>query len=513
MPECPDILTEPQYAALAFTTVCQECGGTKGLRVYFALYSRYCARCVDDHILSINSGEIMSSQNSQLLRFVGWDCFIAMFPSTYARGSGRSRRLYRWTSKKVLDSLAEEWSNLKTAQEKDAFIESRKFIVDNLQKHTSALLSWQDEQEKRKSMTASVNKMARFDSIKERLLSMGWEERYLPEYTGFGNSAASREWFRLVQKNQVLTERVWQNLYPKLVPILESLKADGMIKEREERARARVFRLMSYYQQLRETQARQGTHILFPQSHHWGPDKIICKITPIKKLIDDDGEQVTPERWNEIVPEVLDFLKSHTDLLARNILAWYSDSLKEFYGKPSISPQLRAVIAQHISAGSNLNLSNPTVVFQCETCHVPLWYPGLFLHHHCIPPDKWPDTTTWTSGMPPPLGLTFNLAMISTISQILGCLGIDLDSTTSVDLPAPLPNPYLSTNSSDEYYCCNMCNALAATPMTMPALSSSGFSDMVDHVRAKHGIDVVQEFVAIATIGVMVYSHQSNVIP
>ncbi|KAG8916195.1 hypothetical protein FRC02_004121 [Tulasnella sp. 418] len=468
LPECPSILTEPQYATLVFTTICQGCGCLRASRNFIGFYARYCSECVDDYVMKLNPTEVSLSANRNLLRSVGWDVLVYLIPTSLAREVGDpSGEKWKWTTRELMDNLAVEWSKPRTAEAKLTFLASRMDMVGEIMTHVTDLLEWQNNQRARQIKEEKDIRKARYDSIKERLGKLGWEDSDLPTHRW---GVSQRKWYQLVERKQMLTDKVWKNLYPKLVPLLEEFRIENMNEERDRRVTSRALIISPNYSQLRESLFKEHDDIFFPvflcgfRSKH-----TISHVPLINELLEDD-KPLTRERWDKIVPGVLDFLTMRTANLEKKLIAWYRSELKQSYDCPSTSPELQAIVAKQLSAGENLNLRDPTVVFKCDWCSEPLWYPACFLHAHFAEYPTLVDCEAWAFEKISNTCLSFCPEYIFTVSQLLTCLGVDASSTTSMDLPYPLPNPYSTDHHLTEDFLCGMCNRHCAEPMTMPKL-------------------------------------------
>ncbi|KAG8959673.1 hypothetical protein FRC03_007649 [Tulasnella sp. 419] len=543
LPECPSILTEPQYATLVFTTICQGCGCLRASRNFIGLYARYCSECVDDYVMKLNPTEVSLSANRNLLRSVGWDVLVYLIPTSLAREVGdSSREKWKWTTRELMDNLAVEWSKPRTAEAKLTFLASRMDMVGEIMTHVTDLLEWQNNQRARQIKEEKDIRKARYNSIKERLGKLGWEDSDLPTHRW---GVSQRKWYQLVERKQMLTDKVWKNLYPKLVPLLEEFRIENMNVERDRRVTSRALIISPNYSQLRESLFKEHDDIFFPvflcgfRSKH-----TISHVPLINELLEDD-KPLTTERWDKIVPGVLDFLTMRTANLEKKLIAWYRSELKQSYDCPSTSPELQAIVAKQLSAGENLNLRDPTVVFKCDRCSEPLWYPACFLHAHFAEYPTLVDCEAWAFEKISNTCLSFCPEYIFTVSQLLTCLGVDMivkDGRAAFtrlgkkrDLPANLNDHCISSNriadtlwrqlSEDELeqleidkiehktqldqyrsqdYCsitqkywsnhddcftCTLCPKLRR-------FISGIFSEMIYHVKAKHGNDVLCELEA-----------------
>ncbi|KAG8922686.1 hypothetical protein FRC02_011686 [Tulasnella sp. 418] len=470
LPDCPDCLTEPQYAALVFTTVCQGCGTIRAFRLYYSLYARYCATCLRDYLTVVGTGA-----GSDLQRQVGYSTFLDVVPHFYGPEIGGSRRYsYTWARTETIDKLSAEWVALQTPEERTAFIDSHKAIVRAMRLHTTALDSWQREEDRKKSLLARDVRQGRNESIKDKLVSLGWDVKDLPANPSKYDKGDRREWFKLTEKTQALTEKVWDNLYPKLLPLLTNFNAERLEKERLQRISSRTKNLIQYYRTLRDEQAKKFVDVLFP-GYLWNMEDLVSKIPLLKELIEnDDGENdsVPKERWEETIPKVIEFLKTFTDAAEKELAAWYTASVKMSHDHETPGSLMHEVLREQLDDNDGINLRRSTVVFACRDCNEPLWYPACLQHDHCRNIWSWNTTNEfgWTAGDRGPLHLKFKPSLIKTIAQLLVCMGVDRNAITSLDLPTPLPNLLSSDHDAKAKYICLLCDENCANVMSMPKL-------------------------------------------
>ncbi|KAG8957639.1 hypothetical protein FRC03_009930 [Tulasnella sp. 419] len=492
MPDRPDFLSEPQYAALIFTSVCQVCGDTKASRVYYGLYSRYCGRCVGSYVIEVNYSLLGSSKLSGIDR----NSFMNILPTVQAYRMGARRWNTRtWCSKQAFGGLSKEWSTLKDELDKAAFITLHTAKVAAVKEHATALKLWRREEDRKKVLAVEDTRKARLETIKERLLTLGWEMNDFPTKE---HTPEDREWFKLTAKNQVLTERVWNNIQSKLQNFLAKYRPRRLERERIERIAMRTGVLKQYYLSLRVQHAKQSPNVLFP----WGYDLQIEDIAPIKELIDDDDHgAVTKERWEEQVPQVIEFLTQRTSEIDNIVVAWCTASYDQWLKTQSEPSSMLDHVGKMFDSEGHLDLRRATVVFKCSICHDPVWYPACFQHLHCHQWRGWSSVTNsnWKPGSPGPLGLIFDPTLIMTISEILAQLDIDPVTTPSIDLPSPL-NPLSSSWERRESYACLLCSEDSRSWNCVP------MPRLIEHFR-KELADFQGRADAIARLGIKAFSN------
>ncbi|KAG8929354.1 hypothetical protein FRC00_001474 [Tulasnella sp. 408] len=124
----------------------------------------------------------------------------------------------------------------------------------------------------------------------------GWDEKDFPIW--------NKDFRDLVLKDQKLTPKVWQNIKPKLEPLLETHRAERLAEEKEAREWNR-----------RQAIIKSISNWFLPKS-----SKVLA-LSSVKPLLENDTETVTEEQWVEVAPEVRLFLKQ-----------WWRDSLKQLLG-------------------------------------------------------------------------------------------------------------------------------------------------------------------------------------
>ncbi|KAG8959091.1 hypothetical protein FRC00_001969 [Tulasnella sp. 408] len=252
------------------------------------------------------------------------------------------------------------------------------------------MLAWKCNQLASRADDIAAEKNARFESIKVKLLEMGWDEKDFP--------MANKDFKDLVLKDQKLTPKIWQNIKPKLEPFLETHRADRLAEEKVTREWNRRLAITEFYRQV-------GRQIVdLPFDHPWlnkflpGMGKVFA-VPSVKLLLENDTETVTDDQWTEVAPEV------------RLIVSkWWRDSLRQLLlgsaeksgtapsdgtneggaqGRASEETETEEAIASSIVA-LRARLSSGTSAFYCQAswCSRRVWwFPDLIRHgasqHSC----------------------------------------------------------------------------------------------------------------------------------
>ncbi|KAG8918117.1 hypothetical protein FRC00_012850, partial [Tulasnella sp. 408] len=105
-----------------------------------------------------------------------------------------------------------------------------------------AMVRWKNSQLAARAEGIAAEKNARFESIKVKLIDMGWDEKDFP---------MSNKAFRsLVLKGQKLTPKIWENIKPKLEPLLETSRTERLESEKVLRRLTREGAIRRFYREI-----------------------------------------------------------------------------------------------------------------------------------------------------------------------------------------------------------------------------------------------------------------------
>ncbi|CAE6485419.1 unnamed protein product [Rhizoctonia solani] len=202
LPSCPNHLTEPQYAALLFGKWCSMCGGTANVsrRMDEFLLVRLCSNCRERSIVGI------SFIPEKVHPYIRLSCVI--------KSSIQSSPCYG-----LMDDINSVFG--------------------------FKLMTYLNRVEEERDERIEELKRERFATIKSRLIEDGWEEIDCEvEFDDEdGPGFLQREWDRLVFQPKPLTSRTWENIKPKLLPIVKAYRAYRLEAEKKYRALERRIKL------------------------------------------------------------------------------------------------------------------------------------------------------------------------------------------------------------------------------------------------------------------------------
>ncbi|KAG9040895.1 hypothetical protein FS837_012964 [Tulasnella sp. UAMH 9824] len=311
LPECPTDLNEPQYVCLLYSSEWYTIGCTsRGTKVDWFHRVRFCAACqqAKSKRLGIRMTSWLASEKGLELGLKEGTLFKIQYylSSTPVMGSNSHRHACYIEALKKVGKEYESLPQEEVAEYFSGLKETRDYRVET----GRAMMEWKRDELASRAEEIAAEKQARFESIKVKLVEMGWDEQDFP--------TDNKEFRDLVFKDQKLTPKIWQNIKPKLEPLLEAGRNERLEIERwEARAKRGEVIRKSYHQLAQETMG--------PPFHNCRVDSILTRIEEvfalpsIKPLLENDTETITEAQWIEVVPDV------------RHIAAkWWRDILKQF---------------------------------------------------------------------------------------------------------------------------------------------------------------------------------------
>ncbi|KIO33106.1 hypothetical protein M407DRAFT_17972 [Tulasnella calospora MUT 4182] len=390
LPECPTDLNEPQYVCLLYSSECYTIGCTsRGSKADWFHRVRFCSACHD--VKMANHWDFTFNQSVKLgLRFSTLNAIQDYFDSHHVMRLGSNyhqRRTYSMRKNnerhfyiEALKKAGRDYEALSRAESVD-YLSNLKVKREYWLETGTAMVEWKNNQLASRAEDIAAEKSARFESIKAKLLEMGWDEKDFP--------MSNKTFKDLLLKDQKLTPKIWQNIKPKLEPLLQSSRAERLASEKRQRRMNREVAIRRFYSQI----GRDIMDLPFENCRLSSfPPKTddIFALPSIKPLLDDDTETVEEERWIQVAPEV------------RLVVAkWWRDSLKQLADsventataspnetnvKEESTENQEAKTAETIFAEIEVlkdKLSHATTVFFCKdtSCVRRIWWFPDFIRH------------------------------------------------------------------------------------------------------------------------------------
>ncbi|KIO33108.1 hypothetical protein M407DRAFT_17974 [Tulasnella calospora MUT 4182] len=394
LPICPTDLNEPQYVCLLYSSECYTIGCTsRGTKADWFHRVRFCASChaekmTNDYTLRYRESTLNLGLSYRTLCQIK-DCFdsqpVMRLANKYRRSNSRQRGWPRVNDEPYyyIDALKKAGHELDTLAQKEArdYLSRLGEMRGYRAKTGAAMLKWKYSQLASRAGDIATEKNARFESIKVKLLDMGWEDKDFP--------MSNKEFRDLVSLIRGLSIVVWQNIKPKLEPLLESSRNQRLEIEKRQRRNNREDAITKFYTQL-------GLEVMNLPFEHYRLSSLLPKIEEIsalpsiKSLLDNDTETVTEEQWIEVAP------------IARLlVLTWWRDCLKQLAARledgatgsadktkkrtKATKPKAETIEEVSISIEDlRAKLSYTTAVFSCEKCSSKparvCWFPHAIEH-------------------------------------------------------------------------------------------------------------------------------------
>ncbi|KAG9128586.1 hypothetical protein FRC07_000019 [Ceratobasidium sp. 392] len=244
LPPCPVGMSEPQYAALVFTKYCTLCGASATAKPYPRLHVRLCPSCRKDELKEIVRWQRPREVDGTLVN----QSTCANLKPEKSRGYGvKPCFALKRTIAEVI-SKQQEFKAIEDAARLAQWENERRKLVEARRKHGDQLHTYLESVQKSRGDELDSIKQQRRDAITERLKVLGWSDEDFK--FAFGDK---KQWHALVEVSKPLTERIWGNLLPKLIPLLEDNRERKTAFDKRERRSIRRRRVHSYLQELQHT--------------------------------------------------------------------------------------------------------------------------------------------------------------------------------------------------------------------------------------------------------------------
>ncbi|CAE6399493.1 unnamed protein product [Rhizoctonia solani] len=217
LPHCPDEVSEPQYASMLFTKRCSVCGGYAPREMNPVLMIRLCSHCWEEELVDV--------------------CRVTDYSLVSSFGGpvpGQSRSWKSWCRYKEARAVKVKLNELTEAGDEDAlrqWKEERHKLVETRKKNAAPLENWLVTRERERARDRNNLKAVHKKEIESRLIKLGWEQVDFVCYNGWRR----KQWDAMVLTTRTLTDKVWDNLLPRLLGHLEINRNDRLKRERSQR--------------------------------------------------------------------------------------------------------------------------------------------------------------------------------------------------------------------------------------------------------------------------------------
>ncbi|KIM37065.1 hypothetical protein M413DRAFT_448779 [Hebeloma cylindrosporum] len=356
-PECPSVMSEPQWAVLLFGNLCQCCGAKGIPKPEFALLRRVCISCKKENFLV---------EYRFKTRFPDVDPqVLELIPHTnvgaWSHGYARSSRFF-WIPDidAMLRKLAEYEHNLHlrrpgAKKALEDFKDQQIGIVNSIDESKRDREQWWEQFSEGRYNNKQAAIDQRFESIQSKFLELG--------YTA--SDVAYIRMKRECQQPALLTDRIWKRILPILEPTVLERKRERLERDLKNIKAGRRTIVHNLYQDYQKT--------LMPAEWKYLPRTLdICTLSPFAEVLDSAADvTVTPGDFEdafEKLPEILADNSLARKAHARNLLQTPAAAI---LSGPT-APEPGEIIEGHLEASSTSSqaddgaLDLATAVFTCR---------------------------------------------------------------------------------------------------------------------------------------------------
>ncbi|KAH7332971.1 hypothetical protein B0J17DRAFT_677073 [Rhizoctonia solani] len=238
LPPCPEGMSEPHFLALLFSKTCSMCGSPVRTNMDPFLLVKLCGPC----------------RNTQLMPLISVSPVLIPLIN-YSRGIAPTKRRTAWAYvlRNDADDLTAQYNEKHESIDANAleeWVREKKESVAARRNRGLQIAEFLEDLERGREREILDIKTARRSEIKRRLAEMGWTEMDM-EF-GWWALREQRDWNDLVSRSKPLTERIWTNIQPKLIPLLEANREARQKMERDSRKSERQFRLSELFLDIKQ---------------------------------------------------------------------------------------------------------------------------------------------------------------------------------------------------------------------------------------------------------------------
>ncbi|CEL62335.1 hypothetical protein RSOLAG1IB_10388 [Rhizoctonia solani AG-1 IB] len=225
-------MSPPAYAALLFSKTCSNCGTNTLNDMDPYLLVRFCAVCRMVELAEINKLMPESRLFYKLVVKTHKVQLATKAKERRPRGSGT----IQYCLLQDLESIKDAHSTLLRAGCNNAIRRWKEELQQEVKirnQFALRLLKFAREVNYDRALESQSRIEVRKAEIFRRLLELGWKDEEF-------NIKHDKDWNALVNQPRPLTDRIWKNILPKLIPLLEKKRKANEAAAKKERRKARV---------------------------------------------------------------------------------------------------------------------------------------------------------------------------------------------------------------------------------------------------------------------------------
>ncbi|KAI1783155.1 hypothetical protein LXA43DRAFT_1047721 [Ganoderma leucocontextum] len=306
LPECPNNLSEPRYAAVLFERTCQNCGASRSMNVDYAVFVRLCdncwmARVRKGGVLAYDSGLYYDPDFMKLvfslLPSAPYEVYKPFTSNPLARTTGDrpiKQNEHMFYHESEFDTIAGEYRKLcsgaSTGSMKQFLVQHR---IDTRVRLT--IFEWENQTRVSRGEDLKQAKSERRIAIEEKLCDLGFEPKDFP--------SGNKEFDKMLDQPRNLTTRIWNNIRPKL---LELLRDEQERRETAAFNRTWSFRravLSQHYQRFLDNRRDLDVweRMIFPRFEEAVKTPVMTNLLISAR----PNEHVSQEQFGAVEPEII----------------------------------------------------------------------------------------------------------------------------------------------------------------------------------------------------------------
>ncbi|RPD59164.1 hypothetical protein L226DRAFT_510293 [Lentinus tigrinus ALCF2SS1-7] len=348
MPDCPDGLSEPQYASLVFETHCMACGaGRASWKYSYAARVRFCGACWKANVIL----------GSKLVKQIGikkdasiMSVIFTMLPTAaeyawpFSQDQQNARnRFYEPEFLAVVDEYRKVQSEGPQALQE--FVKKCTTETKARLKFDSDMRDWETRRSKAKNKLDDQIATDRATAIKQKLEELGYTTDDLPRW--------SSELSNILHQPRPLTTRIWNTVQPKLIKIVEAERARRAEEAFNQKWKSRLTALRGHYRIYTETD-----RALHPEKRILPNFEVARKLPCMEALltsVEDPQEELTEKQFASVEATFLQEVEAQYWRPSRHFLAQLVRSAKsgaaEASGKGKKTPKATAAVTNRKPKG------------------------------------------------------------------------------------------------------------------------------------------------------------------
>ncbi|TDL24625.1 hypothetical protein BD410DRAFT_767177 [Rickenella mellea] len=213
-PNCPPFLSEVEYAKLAFNPHCYRCGKRTPNSPQWEVLARFCNACLDNMLIPTYRLIEPTDPNTSYEDVLGL---------IIKKRQGRRRHyLDHFYCEPQVNRVRRHIQNL-PEKSSQTWLADAKRDAPGIREHAKVCRDWESKVRERRQEHLAETKLKRRDDIQQRLSQLGFGPALNRVMGEFANH-------RLVKPGVGLTERIWNNIKPVLIPWIQEREAKRLAR-------------------------------------------------------------------------------------------------------------------------------------------------------------------------------------------------------------------------------------------------------------------------------------------